>query len=140
MEAKYIIAAGLIVFVILCIIFCPFDGADEDSAFEAYQRDYYPTPPAPPTPEYVAFNLNDAIKVKLTEKGYRVWSDGYDNMPISIGVDELKARADENGYCEFQAWVFVQTFGPATNITSDLYNTNVLIRSKDITEVKKSTF
>jgi len=85
--------------------------------------------PAPPAPEYVAFNLNDAIKVKLTDEGVKVLKG---TLYTSV--------KDKDGYYEFQGWVFIKLFGPHVRIDKDLFAAAILIRSKDITAVKKSTF
>jgi len=150
MKIGYIILAGftvLVLVVFLISVFWPFKNVDENSAYNAYQRQYFPdyrnddpyeivpinyNAPTPPAPEYVAFNLNDFIRVKLTDEGRKVWYEYYRELPFV-------SLSDNEGYNSFQALDFIKVFGPHLSYGNDLFNTNILIRSKDITEVKKST-
>jgi hypothetical protein len=58
------------------------------------------------------FNMNSHILVKLKDKGYRVLAD-YHNKYSSEYRDAayFKNKADEQGYTEFQLWVFMNQFG-----------------------------
>jgi hypothetical protein len=61
-----------------------------------------------------AFNINDRVLVKLKDEGFKYWLEYYnkylpDSMKLSI--DELKAKADKEGYIEFQLWNFMKIFG-----------------------------
>lgn len=53
-------------------------------------------------------NLNENIKVKLTDKGKEIYRSYYHNIDDEY-VPTLDI--DEEGYCEFQLWVFMQIFG-----------------------------
>ena len=84
--------------------------------------------------EWIKFNLNHRIKVRLLEKGYKhlaeIWNNsGYAKLyKESRDKDFFKGGADENGYTEFQAWDFIQKFGEVTEIgMSDYYETEILI-------------
>lgn len=62
----------------------------------------------------VVFNINNYIKVKLTEKGYQHYRDYHNQyMPEELvkPLEHFKAKADAEGYCKFQAWCFIQMFG-----------------------------
>lgn len=69
-------------------------------------------------------NLNDYIKVKLTEKGKQIYNDYYDgNMHIDY---------DNDGYATFQMWDFMHIFGKHMNMASELVcETNVMIEVKE---------
>ena len=68
---------------------------------------------------YFTFNINDFIKVKLTEHGKNVYEHSNDETIRKAMVDgkiiryllppELKY--DENGYTRFQFWQFMNIFG-----------------------------
>ena len=53
-------------------------------------------------------NLNEYIKVKLTDKGKEIyrnyWYDIDDEYVPTLNVDE-------GGYCKFQLWDFMRIFG-----------------------------
>lgn len=49
------------------------------------------------------FNINESVKVKLTDLGVQILKDK--NRYFS--VDSL----DENGYCKFQLWELMSIFG-----------------------------
>jgi len=117
-----IVIAGLLLLFGALLLFCP-------GFFTAFERPRVRRPLPTPAPEYVAFNLNDAIKVKLSGEGF----EKLKGMPY----DGVK---DADGYFEFRAWEFLGIFGAHVFVGNDLFDANILIRSKDITEVKKSTF
>lgn len=60
------------------------------------------------------FNLNDYIKVKLTEMGLKIHRARYDSL-WAIGQQPFfeyqPPTIDENGWSEWQAWEFMQIFG-----------------------------
>lgn len=68
----------------------------------------------------IPFNLNDNIKVKLTEIGYQHLADMHNELvgiiPNWIMVDSsfYKNMADKDGYTTFQAWEFIYKFGNKT--------------------------
>lgn len=78
------------------------------------------------------FNINDNVKVKLTELGRLVYLN-YQRQFVSNA--ELP-EPDENGYHEFQMWVLMSIFGQS------MYNggaipfegVHILIREQDLTE------
>lgn len=69
-------------------------------------------------------NLNEHIKVKLTERGKQIYNDYYNGTMV---VDY-----DEDGYATFQMWDFMRIFGGHMNIASELVcETNVMIEVKE---------
>jgi hypothetical protein len=64
-------------------------------------------------------NLNDTIRVRLTELGYEVWAAerrmySLDKEPIMI--DALKAKASLNGTHSFQLHHFIRIFGSSIGL------------------------
>ena len=67
--------------------------------------------------KYQNFNINDYVKVKLTEKGKYIYYHHFDDMNADIlksGGEPLNPAEliyDEDGYVEFQMWHIMQIFG-----------------------------
>lgn len=60
-----------------------------------------------------AFNINDCIKVKLTDKGKEIIQEDYENTRAQYPELDLKPLYIEeaDGFTEFQLWHFMQIFG-----------------------------
>lgn len=59
-------------------------------------------------------NLNDNIKVKLTEHGKDIYYHQYDRTNAFLGRELCKPsypKADEDGYTTFQLWCFIELYG-----------------------------
>ena len=76
------------------------------------------------------FNINDEIKVKLTEKGIKVLNAYY----INAYQRKYFYCPDENGYYRLQLWVFMNIFGPYMHIgNNDMFeDMNILINEDDL--------
>jgi hypothetical protein len=67
--------------------------------------------------EYQDFNINDFVKVKLTEKGKYIYYHQFDDMNEEIlkmggrPLEPIRLKYDDNGYVEFQMWNFMEIFG-----------------------------
>ena len=77
-------------------------------------------------------NMNQIIKVKLTDLGKDIYYHQYDMF-----IEDAKARGiqpiansfpkvDKDGYSEFQLWYFIELYGPhigmcKPNVTEDLF-------------------
>ena len=75
-------------------------------------------PPAQPEP--VRINLNELIKVKLTDWGKEIYYHQYDRTNQIVGRKVCKPmfpKEDENGYTEFQLWYFIELYGEHMGIT-----------------------
>lgn len=64
----------------------------------------------------IKINLNDFIKVKLTETGKEIFNHRFDelNKKYRHGMEIYKnipLKEDENRYTEFQLWDFMQIYG-----------------------------
>lgn len=75
--------------------------------------------------EYAKANLNDYIKVKLTEYGRAVYKNHY----AKYNLEGPKLNVDEEGYTKFQMWDFMHIFGDTMRMAGDLpYELNVEIQ------------
>lgn len=75
--------------------------------------------------EYAKANLNDYIKVKLTEYGRMIYRESF----VSFGLQEPKINVDEDGYTRLQIWDFMYTFGDKMRMGFELpCETNVEIQ------------
>lgn len=75
-------------------------------------------PPAQPEP--IRINLNEPIKVKLTDWGKEIYYHQYDRANQIAGREICKPRfpkEDENGYTEFQLWCFMELYGEHIGMT-----------------------
>jgi len=71
-------------------------------------------------PEKIRINLNEPIKVKLTEWGKEIFYHQYDRVNEIIGREVCKPRLpkeEENGYTEFQLWEFIELYGTHMGMT-----------------------
>ena len=84
--------------------------------------------------EYVEFNLNHNVKVKLSKEGYQRLA-ALHNSYLKI-IPKWKKRtylyfknqADNEGYTTFQMWNFMEYFGNVTHMGMSCYfETSVLI-------------
>lgn len=67
--------------------------------------------------EYQDFNINDYVKVKLTEKGKYIYYHQFDNINQNIQeiggipLNPIELKYDNEGYVEFQMWRLMEIFG-----------------------------
>ena len=93
----------------------------------------------PCPPEWVKFNLNDEIRVKLTDLGYGILANDHNEIwfpgHVQRDADSFKEEADAEGYTAFQAWQFMEIFGPSTGVgVRPSFATEILIRGSSIRE------
>lgn len=71
------------------------------------------------------FNVNQQVKVKLTEKGIKILKEKHDSLNehiISRGgtpLGEFELRLDEDGYYRTQLWCLMHDFGKHMFIGTD---------------------
>lgn len=63
------------------------------------------------------FNVNNYVRVKLTEEGRQILRDEYAKRAAQhpadyFGWSYVEPVADQEGYVRFQLWSFMQKFGP----------------------------
>lgn len=71
-------------------------------------------------PEPIRINLNEPIKVKLTDWGKEIYYHQYDRINQIYGREICKPsfpKEDENGYAEFQLWCFMELYGTHIGMT-----------------------
>ena len=67
--------------------------------------------------EYQDFNINNYVKVKLTEKGKYIYYHQFDDINEcrqKIGckpLNPLELKYDDEGYVEIQMWHLMEIFG-----------------------------
>lgn len=74
----------------------------------------------PEQPEPIRINLNEPIKVKLTDWGKEIYYHQYDRTNQIAGREICKPKfpkEDENGYTEFQLWCFIELYGEYMGMT-----------------------
>ncbi|WP_375435106.1 hypothetical protein [uncultured Hymenobacter sp.] len=94
--------------------------------------------------EFIGFNLNQEIYVKLHAEGYEIWKahedlntetirTGYpDYMPVLQTLEDFRGTADANGYVPFMGWKFISIFGPHTRLGSMHYSANIKLKSNTL--------
>ena len=68
----------------------------------------------------IRINLNEVVRVKLTELGKDIYYHRFDVINSTYGKIICKPsfpKEDENGYTEFQLWDFMQIYGPFIGMT-----------------------
>ncbi len=70
--------------------------------------------------EPICINLNEPIKVKLTDWGKEIYYHKHDMVNQIAGREICKPsfpKEDENGYTEFQLWCFIELYGTHMGMT-----------------------
>lgn len=82
----------------------------------------------------VEFNINETVKVKLTDHGRDIYYHQYDalNSKCKRIINAPKfPKTDENGYTSFQLWNLMELYGPYMKLTAPLpFETDILIENK----------
>ena len=67
--------------------------------------------------EYKTFNINEIVKVKLTQKGKLIYLEHQIEIQKRFNRDKIKidvplnAEVDSEGFSSFQLWRFMEIFG-----------------------------
>lgn len=70
--------------------------------------------------EPIRINLNEPIKVKLTDLGKEIYYHQYDSTNQGRNICKITPKfpkEDENGYTEFQLWSFIELYGEYMGMT-----------------------
>ena len=62
----------------------------------------------------IRININESVKVKLTDYGKDVYYHQYDELNRRVGREICKPsfpKVDEEGYTSFQLWYFIELYG-----------------------------
>ena len=85
-----------------------------------------------------AINLNDTIKVKLTDRGKDIYYHQFDNL-IEAGtkLTPKMPKVDADGYTEFQLWGFIQLYGRHIGMTKPnvIEPIDIVIEGKNLKEL-----
>jgi hypothetical protein len=88
------------------------------------------------------FNINNYVRVLLTEKGMEVWREDFNKYASLLKPESgftfeeyAESHRTENSYYQFQMHDFMGVFGEKIGMYN-LMNTNILIYEKDLTEIK----
>jgi hypothetical protein len=89
-------------------------------------------------------NLNDNIKVKLTEHGKDIYYHQYDRTNAFLGSELCKPsypKVDEDGYTTFQLWCFMELYGVHMGMTlpNVIEPLDIVFDEPTIEERKKDT-
>lgn len=95
-------------------------GMEDRSASEVIPEIYLKIKALPPA-EPIHINLNDYIKVKLTDLGKDIYYRQLDDINKLYGTkyEPAPLKEDENGYVKFQLWDFMQLYGPHMGMAKD---------------------
>lgn len=69
----------------------------------------------------IPINLNEKIRVKLTDLGKGIYYHRFDHLNKTYGRNMYKPTypiVDEDGYTSFQLWVFIGLYGPHMGMAS----------------------
>lgn len=89
--------------------------------------------------KYQTFNINDYVKVKLTEKGKYIYYHQFDDINQNIRkvggkpLSVIELKYDNEGYTEFQLWRLMEIFGEHLYNGCDLpFETTIKFKVEDI--------
>jgi hypothetical protein len=91
--------------------------------------------------DYLSFNINDIIKVKLNDEGFRILYSYYhkndEKFPalksLMPSMVQLQKNVDKNGYISFQLHKFLDVFGGKLDYgTIAPFDTDILIKQSDL--------
>lgn len=61
-------------------------------------------------------NINDTAWVKLSDEGFRFHKERWAPIYAKIESNYEPPAVDDEGYCKFQLWELMNTFGPHMNL------------------------
>lgn len=81
---------------------------------------------------YTKFNINNTVKVKLTEQGKLIYREEWNRIfGDKSGFTYSPPKEDENGYSNWQMWSLMETFGNYMDMGCDCpFETDILIEFK----------
>lgn len=89
---------------------------------------------------FKAFNVNCYVYVKLTDKGIDILKERHEELNDRLlsmggtGLSDFELNLNEHGYYSNQFWVFMEIFGPHIGLTSNIFETEILFKNKDLKE------
>lgn len=70
-------------------------------------------------------NINDIVKVKLTDFGKEIYYHQFDELNASRGravIEPFYPKVNEDGYTSFQLWYLMDLYGRYLSITGTVDN------------------
>lgn len=88
-------------------------------------------------------NLNDIIKVKLTDAGKDIFYHRWDEFNARCGQEVCKPgypTVDEDGFVRIQLWYFMAIYGRHMSLTAPTFieHNNIYICEKDLEDCDES--
>jgi hypothetical protein len=88
----------------------------------------------------MTFNINDNVKVRLTERGHEIMKARYDelvgdNLSFRRRYPYVKKQEDANGWSSFHLWDLMYIFGKdVISGSNPPFKMDILIDDKDLHE------
>lgn len=85
------------------------------------------------------FNMNEFVKVKLTNKGLDYFKDylrGVLNMSEDQIVELYKKNIDDDNYLSLQFWEFMQIFGELGMVMDEYVELDLIFNSKNLKPIQ----
>lgn len=92
-----------------------------------------------------ALNINDIIKVKLTDRGKDIYYHLYDNFNKQCGFEVIKPSwpmVDDDGFTKFKLWYFMYIYGPHLHDGCQciIEHNNIYIEDRNLEEYNEDDF
>ena len=79
----------------------------------------------------IKYNINYYVSVKLTEHGYKIHKEFWEDIYKQCNMKYQKPVCDENGYVKFQMWDLMRVFGKHIGSGVELpFETDVFLDEK----------
>jgi len=82
----------------------------------------------------VKFNINDSVKVKLTDLGKEIYYHQHNEINEYYGKEMIKPKmpeVDEDGYTSFQMWCLMGIYGKHISIGfNQPFETNIILEDE----------
>jgi hypothetical protein len=80
------------------------------------------------------FNINDKVKVKLTDYGRAVHAADHDLLWVNNAVPRyIPPKEDSEGWSEWQLWCLMEAFGKHTHIGfNNCFETTILLMMPNV--------
>lgn len=85
---------------------------------------------------FFPFNINQYVKVRLTDHGRKILRDNYEGLKAycggSLRFEYRPPDEDKSGWSKWQAWRLMEEFGPHIGVSSKHpFDLNILIEASD---------
>lgn len=84
---------------------------------------------------YIEFNINNRVQVKLTEQGRHALRENYDKLKADLGgkvhYDFAPPKEDTDGWSTWQAWQLMEELGPHIRAGQLPFETTIRIETNN---------